>query len=311
MAWYVLRRLLQMIPVFFGATFLVYFMVFSMPGDPVAALGGDRPLSPAVQDQIRENYNLDEPFIVQYLLYLQGLTQGDFGTTFSGRPIIDDIRAAFPVTARLAIIAVIFESILGIIAGVIAGLRKGTWIDSTLLVVSLLVIAIPTFVIGFVAQFVLGVRLDLVPINVGADPSWRNLLLPGIVLGAVSFAYVLRLTRTQVVENAGADHVRTATAKGLGRARVIGVHILRNSLIPVITFIGVDLGMLMGGAIVTEGIFNIPGLGFHLFDSIQRGESTKVVSLVTLLVIIFIISNLVIDLLYAVLDPRIRYDART
>lgn len=310
MAWYVLRRLLQMIPVFFGATFLVYFMVFSMPGDPVAALGGDRPLSPAVQDQIRENYNLDEPFIVQYLLYLQGLTQGDFGTTFSGRPIIDDIRAAFPVTARLAIIAVIFESILGIIAGVIAGLRKGTWIDSTLLVVSLLVIAIPTFVIGFVAQFVLGVRLDLVPINVGADPSWRNLLLPGIVLGAVSFAYVLRLTRTQVVENAGADHVRTATAKGLGRARVIGVHILRNSLIPVITFIGVDLGMLMGGAIVTEGIFNIPGLGFHLFDSIQRGESTKVVSLVTLLVIIFIISNLIIDLLYAVLDPRIRYDAR-
>lgn len=311
MAWYVIRRLLQMIPVFFGATFLVYFMVFSMPGDPVAALGGDRPLSPAVQDQIRENYNLDEPFIVQYLLYLQGLTQGDFGTTFSGRPIIEDIRAAFPVTARLAIIAVVFESILGIGAGVISGLRKGTWIDTSLLLVSLLVIAVPTFVIGFVAQFVLGVQLDLVPINVGADPSWRNLVLPGIVLGAVSFAYVLRLTRTQVIENAGADHVRTATAKGLGRGRVIGAHVLRNSLIPVITFIGVDLGMLMGGAIVTEGIFNIPGLGFHLFDSIQRGESTKVVSLVTLLVIIFIVSNLIIDLLYAVLDPRIRYDART
>ena len=310
MTWYILRRLLQMIPVFFGATLLVYFMVFSMPGDPIAALGGDKPLSPAVQERLRAEYNLDKPFIVQYLLYLKGIFTGDFGTTFSGRPIINDIRAAFPTTVRLAIIAVIFETVFGVIAGVISGLRKGTWIDSTLLFVSLLVVSVPTFVVGFVAQFVLGVKFQLVPINVGADPSWGNLLLPGFVLGVLSFAYVLRLTRTQVIEVATSDHVRTATAKGLSRARVILVHILRNSLIPVVTFIGVDLGALMGGAIVTEGIFNIPGLGFHLFDSIKRGESTKVVSLVTLLVIIFIISNLVVDLLYALLDPRIRYEAK-
>ncbi|MDN5820496.1 MAG: ABC transporter permease [Brachybacterium sp.] len=310
MAWYVLRRVLQMIPVFFGATFLVYFLVFSMPGDPIAALGGNKPLSPAVQDRLRAEYNLDEPFIVQYLLYLQGLAQGDFGTTFAGRPVIDDIRRAFPVTARLALVAIVFEAVFGIIAGVISGLRKGTWIDSTLLVTSILVIAVPTFVIGFVAQFVFGVKLGLVTINVGANVTWMNLLLPGMVLGAVSFAYVLRLTRTQITETMTADHVRTATAKGLSRPRVITVHILRNSLIPVVTFLGVDLGQLMGGAIVTEGIFNIPGLGFNLFDAIQRGESTKMVSMVTLLVIIFIISNLLIDLLYALLDPRIRYDAR-
>lgn len=310
MAWYVLRRVLQMIPVFFGATFLVYFLVFLMPGDPIAALGGNKPLSPAVQDRLRAEYNLDEPFIVQYLLYLQGLAQGDFGTTFAGRPVIDDIRSAFPITARLALVAITFEAILGIVGGVISGLRKGTWIDSTLLVTSILVIAIPTFVIGFVAQFVFGVQLGWVTINVGADTSWRNLLLPGMVLGAVSFAYVLRLTRTQITETMTADHVRTATAKGLSRPRVVTVHILRNSLIPVVTYLGVDLGQLMGGAIVTEGIFNIPGLGFHLFDAIQRGESTKMVSMVTLLVIIFIISNLLIDLLYALLDPRIRYDAR-
>lgn len=310
MAWYVLRRVLQMIPVFFGATFLVYFLVFSMPGDPIAALGGDKPLAPAVQDRLRDEYNLDQPFIVQYLLYLQGLLQGDFGTTFAGRPVIDDIQRAFPVTARLALVAITFEAILGVIGGVIAGLRKGTWIDSTLLVTSILVIAVPTFVIGFVAQFVFGVQLGWVTINVGADASWRNLLLPGMVLGAVSFAYVLRLTRTQITETVTADHVRTATAKGLSRPRVVTVHILRNSLIPVVTFLGVDLGQLMGGAIVTEGIFNIPGLGFHLFDAIQRGESSKMVSMVTLLVIIFIISNLLIDLLYALLDPRIRYDAR-
>ncbi len=310
MAWYVLRRVLQMIPVFFGATFLVYFLVFSMPGDPIAALGGNKPLSPAVQDRLRDEYNLDEPFIIQYLLYLQGLVQGDFGTTFAGQPVIDDIRRAFPVTARLALVAITFEAILGVIGGVVSGLRKGSWIDSTLLVTSILVIAVPTFVIGFVAQFVFGVQLGWVTINVGADASWRNLLLPGMVLGAVSFAYVLRLTRTQITETMTADHVRTATAKGLSRPRVISVHILRNSLIPVVTFLGVDLGQLMGGAIVTEGIFNIPGLGFHLFDAIQRGESTKMVSMVTLLVIIFIVSNLLIDLLYALLDPRIRYDAR-
>ena len=310
MAWYVLRRVLQMIPVFFGATLLVYFLVFSMPGDPIAALGGNKPLSPAVQDRLRAEYNLDEPFIVQYFLYLAGLAQGDFGTTFAGRPVIEDIRAAFPVTARLAVVAIVFEAFLGIVGGVIAGLRKGTWIDSTLLVASILVIAVPTFVIGFVAQFVFGVQLQWVTINVGANASWENLLLPGMVLGAVSFAYVLRLTRTQVTETVTADHVRTATAKGLSRPRVVTVHVLRNSLIPVVTFLGVDLGQLMGGAIVTEGIFNIPGLGFHLFDAIQRGESTKMVSMVTLLVIIFIISNLLIDLLYALLDPRIRYDAR-
>ena len=132
-------------------------------------------------------------------------------------------------------------------------------------------------------------------------------MVPGMVLGAVSFAYVLRLTRTQVAEVASQDHVRTATAKGLGRGRVITTHVLRNSLIPVITYIGIDLGMLMGGAIVTESIFNIPGIGFHLFDAIRAGESTKVVTIVTLLVTVFVIANLVVDILYALLDPRIRY----
>ena len=156
-------------------------------------------------------------------------------------------------------------------------------------------------------QFVLGVKLTAIPVNVGSDPSWINLLAPGFVLGAVSFAYVLRLTRTSVVETATADHVRTATAKGLSRGGVVGKHILRNSLIPVVTFIGADLGALMGGAIVTEQIFNVPGVGTLLFRAILDGESPMVVSLVTLLVVIFLIANLIVDLLYAVLDPRIRY----
>ncbi|WP_066584813.1 ABC transporter permease [Cellulomonas timonensis] len=307
MAWYVGRRLLQMIPVFLGATLLIYAMVFLLPGDPVAALGGERGLNPAVAAQIRAEYNLDKPFLVQYLLYLQGIFTFDLGTTFSGRPVTDVMADAFPVTFQLAVMALAFEAVFGIAAGVIAGLRKGKAFDATVLVLSLLVVAVPTFVIGFVMQFVVGVKLRWLPTAVGSDVSFTSLIMPAIVLGAVSFAYVLRLTRNSVAENLTADHVRTATAKGLSRPRVVSVHVLRNSLIPVVTFLGADLGALMGGAIITEGIFNINGVGGTLFRAIQQGQSTTVVSVTTVLVIVYIVANLLVDLLYAALDPRIRY----
>lgn len=307
MIWYLLRRLLQMIPVFFGATFLIYAMVFLIPGDPVAALAGDKPLSESVINTLREQYNLDKPFLVQYLLYLQGIFTGDFGTTFSNRPVLDVIAEAFPVTLKLAVMALIIETIFGIGFGVIAGIRKGGFFDSTVLVVSLVIIAVPIFVIGFVSQFLLGVKWGIAPISVGSDTSVQTLLLPAFVLGLVSFAYVLRLTRSSVAENIGADHVRTAYAKGLSKPRVISVHVLRNSLIPVVTFIGADLASLMGGAIVTEGIFNINGIGGLVFRSVQISEAPTVVSVVTLLVIIYMLATLIIDLLYAALDPRIRY----
>ncbi|ANI91347.1 ABC transporter permease [Dietzia timorensis] len=307
MIWYLLRRLLQLIPVFFGATFLIYAMVFLIPGDPVAALAGDKPLSESVINTLREQYNLDKPFLVQYLLYLQGIFTGDFGTTFSNRPVLDVIAEAFPVTLKLAVMALIIETIFGIGFGVIAGIRKGGFFDSTVLVVSLVIIAVPIFVIGFVSQFLLGVKWGIAPISVGSDTSIQSLLLPAFVLGLVSFAYVLRLTRSSVAENLGADHVRTAYAKGLSKPRVISVHVLRNSLIPVVTFIGADLASLMGGAIVTEGIFNINGIGGLVFRSVQISEAPTVVSVVTLLVIIYMLATLIIDLLYAALDPRIRY----
>ncbi|GHG44864.1 ABC transporter permease [Flavimobilis marinus] len=304
---YVGRRVLQVIPVFLGATLLIYTMVFALPGDPVAALGGERGLPEAVQAQIREQYNLDEPFLVQYLLYLKGIFTFDFGVTFSGRDVFDVIKEAFPVTIRLAFMALAFEAIFGVLLGLIAGLRKGKLFDGTVLVLSTMIIAVPTFVIGFVMQFFIGVKLGWLPTTAGSDPGFMNLLMPAIVLGAVSLAYVLRLTRTSVAENLSADYVRTATAKGLSRGRVVVVHVLRNSLIPVVTFLGADLGALMGGAIVTEGIFNISGVGGLLFRSIQQGESATVVSLTTVLVLVYIVANLIVDLLYAALDPRIRY----
>ena len=305
---YIGRRLLQTIPVFFGATFLIFAMVYLMPGDPVAALGGDRGLSEAAAAQIRAQYNLDKPFWMQYLLYLKGVFTLDFGTAFNGQKVTSIMANAFPTTAWLALYALTIETILGIGLGVIAGMRRGTWFDSTILVVSLLLISVPTFVLGFVLQYVLGVQLAILPTTASQVVDFRSLTMPAMVLGGVSLAYVIRLTRQSISENVSADYVRTARAKGLSGGVVMTRHILRNSLIPVATFIGGDLGALMGGAIITEGIFNIHGVGGTLWNAIIKGEPQTVVSVTTVLVLVYIIANLIVDLLYAVLDPRIRYE---
>lgn len=305
---YIGRRLLQIIPVLLGATLLIYALVFLMPGDPIQALGGDRGLSEATANALRKKYNLDKPFIVQYLLYLKGIFTLDFGLTFSGREVTEVMASAFPVTIKLAFMALFFEGVFGILFGTIAGLKRGGIFDATVLMVSLFVIAIPTFVIGFVMQFIIGVKLGWLPTTVGSNTSIQGLLMPAIVLGAVSFAYVLRLTRQSVSEMITADHVRTAYAKGLPRTKVITRHVLRNSLIPVATFLGADLGALMGGAIVTEGIFSINGVGGNIYQAIITGEPATVVSFTTVLVIVYIVANLLVDLLYALLDPRIRYE---
>ena len=302
------RRLLQTIPVFFGATFLLFAMVYLMPGDPVAALGGDKGLSPEVEARIRADYNLDKPFWLQYVLYMKGVFTLDFGNTFSGRPVIDVMASAFPVTIKLAILALLIEALFGITLGVIAGIKRGGFFDSSVLVLSLVVISVPTFVIGFVMQFIFGIKLGWVPPTVGPNVSLHSLILPAIVLGAQSLAYVLRLTRQSISENVTADYVRTARAKGLSGGLVMRRHVLRNSLIPVVTFLGGDLGGLMGGAIITEGIFNINGVGGTLWQSILKGEPSTVVSFTTVLVLVYILANLIVDLLYAVIDPRIRYD---
>ena len=304
---YIGRRLLQTIPVFFGATFLIFAMVHLMPGDPVAALGGDKGLTEAAAARIREEYNLDKPFWLQYLLYLKGIFTLDFGQTFSQQPVTTVLATAFPITIRLAIYALLIEAILGILFGVIAGVRRGGFFDSTVLVLSLVVISVPTFVIGFLMQFFLGIKWGLLPAT-ASTVSFKSLTMPAIVLGATSLAYVIRLTRQSVSENVSADYVRTARAKGLKEGTVMTRHILRNSLIPVATFLGGDLGGLMGGAIITEGIFNINGVGGTLWKAIVHGESATVVSFTTVLVMVYITANLLVDLLYAVLDPRIRYE---
>jgi oligopeptide transport system permease protein len=307
MGRYVLRRLLLTVPVLLGASLLIFSMVYALPGDPIRALAGDRPLSEAVQAQLRAEYNLDDPLLIQYAKYLGGLVQGDFGTDFSGRPVLDTIVDRLPVTARLALVAVAFEILIGILAGVLAGLRRGSFFDNLVLVSTTVVVSIPVFVLGFLAQYVFGVRLGWFPIA-GISDGWYSYVLPGLVLAALSLAYVARLTRTSLAENLQSDYVRTARAKGLSEVSVVGKHTLRNSLIPVVTFIGADLGALMGGAIVTESVFNIPGLGRAVYDAVLRQEGAVVVGIVTLFVFFYIFFNLVVDVLYAALDPRIRYE---
>jgi oligopeptide transport system permease protein len=307
MTGYILRRILQAIPVFLGTTFLIYFMVFAMPGDPILALFGDKTPNPAVVAQLRAQYHLDQPFIVQYFIYLGGIFRGDFGLSFSGEPINEVLARTFPVTGRLAIMSIAFLAISGIFVGLISGLRKGKLFDGSSLAVSLLLISLPIFVIAFVAQYVFGVWLGWARTTVGSGAPIQDLILPALVLASASFAQVMRLTRSSVIETSGLDFVRTAYSKGLSRGRVIPVHILRNSLIPVVTYLATDFGVLLVGATITEGIFNVPGVGNTLFQAIRRGEGPTVVSFVTVMVLLYLVVNLVVDLLYGLLDPRIRY----
>ena len=307
MAGYIVRRLLQAIPVLLGTTFLIYYMVFAMPGDPIVALFGDKTPPQQVLEQLRERYHLDQPFIVQYLIFLGNIFRGDLGTSFSGQPVSEILATTFPVTLRLAVIAVFFEMVFGISVGLISGLRKGGIFDASALVVSLILISLPIFVVAFVAQYIFGIQLGWFRTTVGPGAPTQDLILPALVLATISFAQITRLTRASVIETDTQDFVRTAASKGLSRKRIVPVHILRNSLIPVVTYLAVDFGVLMVGATVTEGIFNVPGVGRTLYQAIIRGEGPTVVSFVTVMVLIYLVVNLLVDLLYAVLDPRIRY----
>lgn len=304
---YIVRRILLMIPVFFGATFVIYAAVFAIPGDPVRALFGDRQPPESVINQIREQYNLDDPLLVQYVKYIGNVFQGDLGIDFRGRPVTDILGDAFPTTLQLALTAFAFIILFGLTAGVLAGLYRGSFLDNLVRVSTIVLVAIPIFVLGYTAQLVFGVQLGWFPVA-GAREGWVSFILPGLVLAAGELAYISRLTRTSLVENLRADYVRTATAKGLSRGRVVIRHALRNSLIPVVTYLGITIGALMIGAIVTEGVFNLPGIGRAVFQAVQNQDNAVVVGIVTLLVIIFMVANLVVDILYAVLDPRIRYE---
>ncbi len=299
MGRYVARRLIQFIPVILGTLFLLHLLstiTIQVVGDPVRALFGENAPPASVIEQMQADYNLDDACLEQpgnpcVGLFVERLAQygtGDFGINFRGREVTDMFLERFPVTVRLTVIALIFETIVGIFMGVLAGLRKDKFVDNFVRFFTVALVAFPTFVFGTLAQLFIGLQLglelrnsDWAPqwlgqmLNVGydADYPWLSLVLPGIVLGSFSLASIARLTRTSLIENLRSDYVRTARAKGLPQRRIVGIHTLRNSLIPVVTYIGIDIGALMAGAVVTESIFGVPGIGREIFRAIQVWDS--------------------------------------
>lgn len=302
----ILQRLAGFVLVFLGVTFIIYVAVFSLPGDPIRALAGDRQLPQSVVDAINAKYLLDQPLWVQYTNYLGNLLHGDLGLDLTGRAVADKLAARWPVTITLALTAWTLQVILGLAVGIVSALKKGTVIDKGLLVITIGLSCIPVFVLGITAQIIFGVRLDWLPVA-GVSEGWPlSYLLPSLVIAAIGLAAVSRLVRGSMIENLEADYVRTARAKGIGEGRVVGLHVMRNSLIPTATFLATDLGFLLGGTVVIEGIFNLPGVGNLLFTAIRDHEAAMVVGVSTALIIIFLITSLLVDAIHALLDPRIR-----
>jgi ABC-type dipeptide/oligopeptide/nickel transport system permease component len=333
MGQYSARRLLQFIPVILGTLFLLHYMQslsFQINGNPVRALFGDRQPPPETIAALTRAFGLDDPCLEQtgnpcigmFADRIGGYFSGDFGVDFNQQPVTDLIWRAVPITLRLTFLAIIFEAVIGILAGVLAGLRKERFADNFVRVVTVLAISVPIFVVGVLAQIVFGLWIGdwvrergapewvqaIFSISYQSDYPWASLVIPAMVLAATTLGVVARMTRTGLIESLKSDYVRTARAKGLKPRRIVGIHALRTSLIPVVTLIGIDIGGLMAGAIVTEGIFNIPGVGGLLFRAAVTGETPIIMAVVPLLVLVYLFTSLFVDVLYAVLDPRIRYD---
>ncbi|OCG72819.1 ABC transporter permease [Microbacterium sediminis] len=307
MTRYLLRRGAELVLVFFGVTFIIYACVFALPGDPIASLGGaNRPLPDNVVAQLREQYLLDEPLIVQYLHYIGGVLTGDLGTTFDGRAVGDRMGVRWPATITLALTAWAMEVVIGVALGLFAGLRQGRLFDRTVLAGTILATSIPVFVLGVSLQLIFGLWLGWLPIA-GTGAGWPlAYLLPSLIIALFGLASVSRLMRGNVIDTMRSDFVRTLVAKGMPRRDIVGIHVLRNAAGPVLTFLAIDLGYLLGGTVVIEGIFNLPGIGQLLFNAIRTHEGPTIVGISTMLILIFLVTSVVVDVLASLLDPRIR-----
>jgi peptide/nickel transport system permease protein/oligopeptide transport system permease protein len=299
--------LLLLIPVLLGVMLLVFGMVFLTPGDPITRLAGNKPLPPSTVASIKASYHLDRPFVVQFLYYVEGVTHGDFGQTFTGRSVSDIIKERFPVTLRLALGAFLVEIVLGLSLAIIAAVKRRTWIDTTILATTLILWTIPTLVLAFVLQYIFGIKLGWFPVA-GIQSGWTSYVLPCLTIGILSAASLGRLGRSSILDNMTGEHIRAANARGLPRRRVVGRHVLKNSLVPIVTIFGLDLAYLMTGAVITETIFNLPGLGNALVVGIRTQNGPLVVGLVMLASIFIVFSILFVDLLCARIDPRISYE---
>lgn len=330
---YLLKRTLQMVPVFLGVTIFLFVLRAPgiLPGDPIQTITGERVVSDVLRQTMIEKYGLDKPLYVQYVIYLQellprnvelddGTTEftwvPDLGDSFQkNRPVLDIFVDKFPNTIRLALVAIVIEIIVGIAAGIISAVRRYSFLDVLVTLSTSILVSIPVFWLGMLMQIIFGIQfkewgLPFMPISGMASrnfPDWVHLVLPGITLASVSTAYVARIMRSQMLEVMGQDYIRTAEAKGLTEGAVIRKHALKNALIPVVTFIGLDLGVMMSGAVLTETVFNWPGVGYEIFLAITTRDWPIVMGGVLIIVFLVMIINLLVDASYAFLDPRIRY----
>lgn len=308
MGRFILRRVVQAVLVILAATLLIFLATFAI-GDPFAS-SGEKAVPPDIAAANRAKFGLDKPLPLQYLIYLGNMVRGDFGIDFEQhRPVSQMLEAAIPNTVRLAIVAIILDVLIGVIAGVIAAVKRYSFWDVLVTVLATLAIGIPVFVIGvvLVANVAGWGPFPSVPRSFLVQVPWyREVLLPAFTLAIIDAAFIARLMRGSMLEVLRADYIRTARAKGLSERRVIGKHAMRNSLIPVVTYTGVSLGVLFGGAIITETIFQYNGVGYLLSTAIVKSNAPVIIAVVVFSVVAYVVLSTIVDILYAFLDPRIR-----
>jgi ABC-type dipeptide/oligopeptide/nickel transport system permease component len=296
-----------MLPVLLGTTFILFAAVFALPGDPIQALvGPNQAISPSFAREMTERYGLDQPLWTQYTTYVGNLLQGDLGIDPNGTKVTAIIGASWPVTLKLALTAWVMEGVIGIALGTVAAMRRHRVSDTAILAGTTLLLGVPHFVIAYIAQLVIGVKLHWLPVAGIADGWPRSYFLPALMLAALGLPATVRITRASVLVNSQAEFVDTAVVKGLSPHAVVIRHILRNSLIPVVSLLGLSLGGLLGGAVLIEGIFSLPRLGCQVFQGSKLHNGPVVVGICTLLVLAYLLINLAVDLLYGILDPRTR-----
>jgi peptide/nickel transport system permease protein len=306
MAKYILRRVIATIPALFGVATATFFMVRILPGDPIRALMNTEDFDPAQLEALRESLGLNKPLPVQYLDFISEIVRGDLGTSMlTNRPVIDSIMEQFPSTVVLALSSLALAIGTGVTLGVLAAVRHRTWLDSVSMLVAVVGVGMPNFFLGILLIFIFAVQLGWLPAT--GSGGLKALILPGVALGTSAAAVLARLTRSSMLEVLRSEYVTTARAKGLAEHTVIVKHALRNSLIPIVTTMGVQLGQLLAGAIVIETVFARPGIGRLLIDSIFAKDGPVVQGTILCAAVIFVIVNLAVDISYGFLDPRIRY----
>ena len=330
---YVVRRLLLLVPILFGLSILVFFWVRALPGTPAESLLGER-ATPELVEAYKDRYGLNDPIYKQYGRQLKSWAEGDLGTSVAThRPVTDEIRDRFPATIELAVFALMFATSIGIPLGFIAAKKYGSVIDHASLLISLIGISIPVFVLGIILKYVFSVRLGWLPgtgridVTITADHptgfyildaiitrDWatlwdvtKHLILPAIALGSIPLAIVARITRASVLDVQNEDYVRTARAKGLPPMIVDRRHILRNAALPISTIIGLQVGLLLSGAVLTETVFSYPGMGRWLAEAIFNRDYSVLQGGILFVAFVFVFVNLAVDILYALINPRIRY----